>query len=253
MYFAEWETGIERGMNGRDLYKMALRVLIGAVGLSAVLGIIALLQRDLDDWSGKTLGTTLFVSAASLLIMANAGGLEKRTVGYLLISGTGLLAALVALPIFLAALWLDVDGDGLWRFAASLEIISVFAGHSSLLSLRQLPTQYRWLMPIATVLGGALAVFVIWMIWADDLLGSAKLRAAGVLSILLLFLTVVIPILPRLVALDYPERAGSESGRQPSDGVRYCPNCGRAVSASGENGSCGECGAKFAVKFDARQ
>ena len=98
MYFAEWETGIERGMNGRDLYKMALRVLIGAVGLSAVLGIIALLQRDLDDWSGKTLGTTLFVSAASLLIMANAGGLEKRTVGYLLISGTGLLAALVALP-----------------------------------------------------------------------------------------------------------------------------------------------------------
>ncbi len=238
-------------MNGRDLYKMALRVLIGAVGLSAVLGIFALLQRDLDEWSAKTLGTTLFVSAASLLIMANAAGLEKRSVGYLLISGTGLLAALGALLVFLAALWLDVDGDGLWKFAASLEIISIFAGHSSLLSLRQLSAQYLWLQPIATALGGALAALVIWMIGAEEF-ESAELRVAGVLSILLLSVTIVIPILSRLAALDDPERTRGEAGRQRSDGVRYCPNCGRAVRASGENASCGECGARFAVMFDAR-
>ena len=252
IYTSDLETGIERDMNGRDLYKMALRVLIGAVGLSAVFGIFALLQRDLDEWSAKTLGTTLFISAASLLIMANAAGLEKRSVGYLLISGMGLLAALVALPVFLFALWLDVDGDGLWRFGASLETISVFAGHSSLLSLRQLSAQYRWLQPIPTVLGGALAALVISMVWADDL-GSGQLRVAGVLSILLLSVTIVIPILSRLVTLDDPEKAGGEVGCQRSDGVRYCPNCGRAVRASGENASCGECGARFAVKFDARQ
>ncbi len=233
---------------------MALRVLIGAVALSAVLGIFALLQRDLDEWSAKTLGTTLFVSAAALLIMANAAGLEKRSVGYLLISGTGLLAALGALLVFLAALWLvddiDVD-DGLWKFAASLEIISIFAAHSSLLSLRQLSAQYLWLKPIATALGGALAALVIWMIGAEEF-ESAELRVAGVLSILLLSLTIVIPILSRLAALDDPERAEGEAGRQRSDGVRYCPNCGRAVRASGENASCGECGARFAVMFDAR-
>ena len=187
--------------------------------------------------------------------MANAAGLEKRSVGYLLISGTGLLAALGALLVFLAALWLvddiDVD-DGLWKFAASLEIISIFAGHSSLLSLRRLSAQYWWLKPIATVLGGALAALVIWMIWSGDF-GSGKWRAAGVLSILLLSLTIVIPILPRLAALDDPEKDGGESERQPSDGVRYCPNCGRAVRASGEKGLCGECGAGFAVSFDARR
>ena len=238
-------------MTGGQLYRVALRVLIGAVGLSAVLGIFALLQRDLDEWSANTLGTTLFVSAASLLIMANAAGLEKRSVGYLLISGTGLLTALGALPVFLYALWLDVDGDGLWRFAASLETISVFAGHSSLLSLRRLSAQYRWLKPIATVLGGALAALVIGMIAADEF-ESAQLRVAGVLSILLLSVTIVIPILSRLVALDDPERARGEAGRQRSDGVRHCANCGRAVRASGERGRCGECGARFAVKFDAR-
>ena len=238
-------------MNGRHLYRMALRALIGAVGISAVLGIYALLRQDLDEWSAKTIGTTLFVSAASLLIMANAASLEKRSVGYFLISGTGLLAALGALPVFLYALWLEVDDDELWRTAVSLEIISLFAGHSSLLSLRQLSAQYRWLKPIAAVLGGALAALVIWMIWADEF-DSAQLRAAGVLSILLLSVTIVIPILSRLVALDDPERAGGKAGRQRSDGVRYCPNCGRPVSASGEKGFCGECGARFAVKFDAR-
>jgi len=252
MYSSDRETGIARGMNGRHLYKMALRVLIGAVGISAVLGIYALLRRDLDEWSAKALGTALFVSAASLLIMANASGLEKRSVGYLLISGTGLLAALGALPVSLYALWLEVDDDELWRSVAILEIISVFAGHSSLLSLRQLSAQYRWLKPIATLLGGSLAALVIWMIWAEEF-GSAELRAAAVLSILLLSVTIVIPILSRLVALDDPERAGGKAGRQRSDGVRYCPNCGRAVRASGEGGRCGECGARFAVKFGTRR
>ncbi len=71
-------------MTGGQLSRMALRVLIGAVGLSAVLGIFALLQRDLDEWSAKTLGTTLFVSAASLLIILKAllSNLSRNTGRY---------------------------------------------------------------------------------------------------------------------------------------------------------------------------
>ena len=239
-------------MNGRYLIKMALRALIGAVGISAALGIYALLRQDLDEWSAKTLGTTLLVSAASVLIMANAASLERRSPGYFLISGTGLLAALAALPVALYALWVETDDDGVWRSAASLVIISVFAGHSSLLSLRQLYARYRWLKPIATVLGSGLAALVIWMIWADEF-ESAEWRAAGVLAILLLSVTIVIPILSRLVALDGPESVGGKAGRQRSEGVGYCPNCGQAVRASGQKGRCGGCGARFAVKFDARR
>ena len=112
-------------MNGRELNKMALRVLIGAVGLSAVLGIFALLRWDLDEWSAKTLSTTSFVSAASLLIMLNAAGIEKRSVGYLLISGTGLLAALGALAVLLAAVWLA-------RRRWAVEIWGLLGGHLDL-------------------------------------------------------------------------------------------------------------------------
>ena len=235
-------------MNGRHLTKIALRVLIGAVAVSAVLGIYALLRRDLDEWSARTLGTTLFVSAALLLIMANATGLERRSDRYLLISGGGLLAALIALPLFLYALWLDIDGDGLWRSAASLQVVSIFAGHSSLLSLRRLTVRYRWLMPVATLLGGALAALVIWMIWADEF-ESTYWRSAGVLAILLLSVTIIIPILSRLVALDEREK----SADRLSDRVRYCPSCGRAMRASGARGRCSECGARFAVEFHARR
>ena len=239
-------------MNGRRLYRVALLVLIGAVGVSAVLGIYALLRQDLDEWSGRTLGTTLFVSAAALLIMANAASLERRSVGYFLVSGVGLLAALVALPVSLYALWVEVDDDGLWKSVASLDIISIFAGHSSLLSLSQISDRYRWLKPIATVLGSALAALVIWMVWAEQF-ESAQWRAAGVLSILLLSVTIVIPILSRLTALDATERLRGGPGRQRPDGVRYCPNCGHGMRASGGKRHCRECGASFAVKFDLRR
>ncbi|MCH7714216.1 MAG: hypothetical protein IIC99_11400 [Chloroflexi bacterium] len=253
-YSSDRETGIERGTNVRILYKLALRVLIGAVGISAVLGIYALLRQDLDDWTFKIIGTTLFVSATSLLIMVNAAGFEKRSVGYFLISGTGMLAALGALPVFLYALWREANNDDdPWRFAATLAIISVVAGHTSLLSLRPLSAQYRWLKPIAAVLAGALGVLVIWMFWYEKL-GSAELRTVGVLSILLVSVTIAIPILSisRLTPGDDPDRAGRRAGRRLSDGVHYCPNCGRAVRASGENRRCGECGARFAVRFRAR-
>ena len=241
-------------MNVRNLYKLALRVLIGAVGISAVVGIYALLRQEFDDTTIKIIVTTLFVSATSLLIMANAAGFQKRSVGYFLISGTGLLAALGALPLFLNAGWREVNSDDLWRSAATLEIIAVVAGHTSLLTIPQLSAQYRWLKPIATVLGVALGVLVIWVIWADAF-ESTPLRMVGVLTILLLSVTIVIPILSisRLTPGDDPDRAVGRAGRQPSDSVHYCPNCGRAVRASDEKRRCGECGARFAVRFRARR
>ena len=219
-------------MNGRRLYKMALRVLIGAVGISAVLGIYALLRQDLDEWSAKTLGTTLFVSAASVLIMTNAASLDRRSVSFFLISWVGLLAALAALPVSLYALWIEVDDDDVWKSAASLDVISIFAGHSSLLSLGQLTARYALLKPTATVLGGALAAFIIWMVWAGEF-ESAQWRAAGVLSILLLSVTIVIPILARLTTLDDTEGPSSRAGPRRPDGVRHCPSCGHGMRASG--------------------
>ena len=235
-------------MKGTGLYRLALRVLIGAVGISAVLGIYALLRRDLDEWSAKTLGTTLFVSAASLLIMANAVRFEGRSRGYKAVSGFGLLAAIVALPVFLYGLWSEVEDEALWKFGVSLEIVSIFAGHSSLLSLGRPPARYGWLLPLATALGASLTALIIGMVWAEKF-ESGAWRAAGILSILLLSVTIILPVISRLGAIDAPEVSAANAGK---DRIGYCPNCGESVKASRGRGRCSRCGAGFSVKFDAR-
>ena len=238
-------------MDSRILYKSALRTLIGAVGISAALGIFALLRQDLDEWSGKILGTTLFVSAAAFLIMPNAIGLRHRYKGYYLLSMVGLATTLVALPVFLYALWVDAEiwkQEDLWKLGASLEIFSIFTAHSALLSQRRLPDNYRWLMPFATLLGAALTSLVVWMIWGDVDSGEGP-RAAGILSILLVSTTIIISILPRLISLDGTAKAGGNVQGTRAGDVGYCPNCGQPVSVLVGKGSCKKCGASFAVKF----
>jgi hypothetical protein len=63
-------------MNWKTLYLVALWVLIGSVAISAGLSIFTLLPGELDVIGVRTLGTTLFVSAAALLTMANTAAIE---------------------------------------------------------------------------------------------------------------------------------------------------------------------------------
>ncbi|NQW18876.1 MAG: hypothetical protein HQ478_15505 [Chloroflexi bacterium] len=236
-------------MNWKSLYKLALRILIGSVAISAVLGIVALLLRDLDDFTGRTLGTTLFVSAAALLIMANTVVMESKQRGYFYVSGLGLVMALVALPLFLTALWMDQAPENLWKTGVSIEIVSIVMAHSSILSLRRLPKKYEWTMPLATVLAMALGSLVVGMIWIEDA-GSSTWRYAGTLAILVTSITIVIPVIPRLVALEM--EGGESSVNRSIHQVRHCPDCGIGLadaSDSGRETTCHSCGAVFSVEF----
>lgn len=221
-------------MNTKSLYKAALWTLIGSVAISAVLGIIALLLRELDELAARTLGTMLFVSATALLIMANSAAIEKKPLGYVYLSIIGLTMALVALPIFLVALWSDGTIDALWKTAITIEIGSIVAAHSSLLTLWRLPSKYRFVVPIATALAMAIGVLVSMMIWPEDS-GDGRWRLIGTLAILMTAVTVIIPVIPRLVALDAPE-AGELVG-VGSYTLNHCPNCGVALEPSASPGS----------------
>jgi|GEM_PF-1502215 hypothetical protein len=236
-------------MNTKSLYKAALWTLIGSVALSAVLGIIALLLREIDEWGARTLGTTLFVSAAALLIMANSAAIEKRPRGYVYLSLFGLTMALVALPIFLVALWTNNPADELWKTAVTIEIGSIVAAHSALLTLWRLPSKYRVFLPIATALALAIGILVSIMIWAEDS-GEGQWRLIGTLAILMTAVTIIIPVIPRLVALDAPDtgvllEVGSYT-------LNHCPNCGVVLepgASSGSETACVSCNAAFTVKF----
>ncbi len=244
-----WRETLTDTMNTKSLYRAALWTLIGSVAISAVLGIIALLLRELDEWGARTLGTTLFVSAAALLVMANSAAFEKKPQGYVYLSLFGFTTALVALPIFLVALWTDNPPDALWKTAVTIEIGSIVAAHSALLTLWKLPSKYRVFLPIATALATAIGVLVSIMIWAEDS-GDGQWRLIGTLAILMTAVTIIIPVIPRLVALDALEAAsGSEEGLWS---LTYCPNCG-VVLEPGATGrtetTCVSCDAVFTVEF----
>jgi len=236
-------------MNSKSLYRAALWTLIGSVAISAVLGIIALLLRELDEWGARTLGTTLFVSAAALLIMANSAAFEKKPQGYVYLSLFGFTMVLVALPIFLVALWTNNPADELWKTAVTFEIASIVAGHSALLTLWRLPSKYRLFLPIATVLATAIGVLVSMMIWAEDS-GEGQWRLIGTLAILMTAVTIIIPVLPRLVALDAPNAtSGSDEGLWS---LEYCPNCGVLLepgATARTETTCVSCDAVFTVEF----
>ena len=236
-------------MNTKSLYRGALWTLIGSVAISAVLGIVALLLRELDEWGARTLATTLFVSAAALLIMANSASIERRPPGYLYLSLLGFTMALVALPIFLVALWTNNPADELWKTAVTLEIGSIVAAHSTLLTPWKLPSKYRIFLPIVTALATAIGVLVSIMIWADDS-GEGQWRLIGTLAILMTAVTIVIPVIPRLVVLDAPETMpGSDEGLWS---LTYCPNCGVVLepgTVAGTETICVLCDAVFTVEY----
>jgi hypothetical protein len=234
---------LERSVIGKTFYKAGLRILIGSVALSALLGIYALLARELDEWSARTLGTTVFISGAAILVMTNMAIIEVRQKFYFYLSIIGLAAALVGLPLFLIALWTENGVEELWKWGASFAIVSIWTAHSSMLSLRRLPQQYHLLMPLAALLGAALGLLIMMMIWTEEV-DSGEWRIAGVLAILFASATVIIPVLPRLVELDAPELPAAYAPK-----TSYCPNCGAGVDVDDDAGRCAGCGASFAVTF----
>jgi NADH pyrophosphatase NudC (nudix superfamily) len=53
--------------------RIALRILIGSVAFSALLGIWALLSGDFGEIQAKVMGTSLFISGASILFCPGCG------------------------------------------------------------------------------------------------------------------------------------------------------------------------------------
>ncbi len=156
-------------MNWKTLFRVALWVLLASVAVGAVLGIFTLLSGELDIFSIRTLGTTLFVSATALLAMANLAAIETLPRGYFYLSIIGVVMALVALPILLTALWVGGSeigpGGTLWNTGASLGIASLVTALYRLLRIWDPPSRHRSVVPIAMALAlglGSLSVIMIW-------------------------------------------------------------------------------------------
>lgn len=212
------------------------RVFLGGVAANALIAIVVILGAGGEtDW--RILGTSLLLTAASIVVIANAAIFERHRLGPVpLVAG---VAAMAAAAMGIWAIWSDAGGDAWLRSQITIVVVSASGTYGGLISLPTLARPQRWVQWSAVALGALLGTLMIVGVWSDDTI-SAELW--GVLAVLLASATIVVPVLSRSTGTD-----GTPVAPTPAR-VSFCPVCGGAVeSVSGKEIECGACSTTFVI------
>lgn len=224
----------------RTLHRTALRVMLGSVVASALMGSYAVLSDEFGEIEAKLLLSTLAIFGASIIVLACGVAWERRRLGVVPPLGVGL--GLVGLVLLLVAIWVEPEthDDTIWRGITTEIALAVAATHASLVGLFGVGRRYRVAPAAAYALNAALTAILVYAVWWDPRWDYVFDRLVGVLCVLVVAVTIAIPLLRRL------EGAARVSGAEAS--ARFCPGCGAALDATGA-GECEVCGARFQVQL----
>jgi hypothetical protein len=215
--------------------RTGLQVLIASVVVSAALAIFSLLRGEFSDTDGKILLTALSIAAASVLTLSNGIVLEQgrsRPVATLAI-----IVSVVGFGLLVVTIWNSFDLDELIKVAASTIFLGVTLTHWSLVSIARIPARFRLLQVAAFPLSGILATFLIAAVWGR-VEGSQTAQIAGVIGILTVAITIILPVLQRLSVTETRTRRK----------ISYCPYCSKSLNATRGSITCPSCGATFRVR-----
>jgi hypothetical protein len=229
--------------------RFALRVLIFAVSLSALLGCIALLSSHFGETEAKVLLSTLAVAETSLLAMA-CGAAMARPEGAGL-ARIGVYLAILATPIALVGIWGEMSSDGYWKTFGTVQVLAVAVAHGALLRLARLRSERRWMLAATASLAILLVGMLLVLIWGDIHAGETFGRAIGIISILITAGTILVWVFHRM---DRDELAPVGAPASLGIGLRFCVSCGGGrVEASADQVRCLGCGATFRVDLSAER
>ncbi|MBT5319718.1 MAG: hypothetical protein HOL45_07400 [Chloroflexi bacterium] len=214
--------------------RIGLQTLIVSVVVSAVLAIFSLLRGEFSDTDGQILVTALSVAAASMLTLANGVVMEQGRSR--LVAAPAILVSILGFALLIVQIWTDFDSTDQIRLAVSAIFLGTMLTHWALVSITRLPSQHQWLQLIAYPSSGLLATLLIAAIW-EKIEGSANVQITGVVGIVTVSVSIILPVLQRL-------SRDETSGRKR---VRYCPYCGEAVNAGRRGTTCSSCGTAFRV------
>lgn len=227
----------------RLLRRVGLGLFFASVACNAVIAIYALVAPGFGPTEGRILGTSLYVTAAILLVLACEPALERG-----LVVPVPLVASLfgvVGFALLIAVLWAgDEPPQVLVKVAGTAMTVAIAGMFVSLLALARLARRFKLVRNGAYSLTGLAAVMIVTAIWAEPQ-GSVYPRILGVVLVALAALVVTIPVLHRLSRMEIAaaERAGAV-GR----GTAFCPGCGeRLPTATGPSFTCDACGRAFTV------
>ena len=189
-------------MNGINLRRVFLYLLIASVALSALFGIGVILFGDFGSLEVRVLLSSLTITAASILGLACGVYLEQRGNRLLPLAGIVLSIASAAMAFFIIWEVLDDSEPFINTFLSSL-LLAAACSHLSLLLLAKLDKRFAWARVAAFVFVGLLAVLLVYLIWVQPPEPSdAVARTLGVLGILVASITVMTPVFHKLSDVD---------------------------------------------------
>lgn len=184
-------------MNAQPIKKACLFAVIGFLGLSALIAVVALLTGDFSDTQIRIILTTLTIAGASICGMACFAFIEKR--GLLKIGAIGVLCAVIAAGLAIIGIWSEIGGGTYWKYTITFIIASVAFAHCFLLNIPTLQRSYRWCQYLLVLFVVLLAAQVDFAVW-DETSGSVFYRIMGVLAVIVVLLTLIVPILSRFTS-----------------------------------------------------
>lgn len=182
-------------MDYREARKLALKLFIVFLGLTAIVAIVCVLGGEFGSLQIKILLTSTTISAASICAMSCAAFIEKKKLPGLGL--TGIALSVVSAALVILGVWAEIETEGYWKFTGSIIVVAVAFAHAFLLILPELDQGHRWVQGATTISIGVLALQIIAAIFGEiDSEGYYQILAA--VAILVGLGTLVVPILMKL-------------------------------------------------------
>jgi hypothetical protein len=217
---------------------LALRVLLASIAVSSLLGIVGILGDHLGDTAAHVLLTSLLMSGASFLALAQLSAWDVPHAK--IVSRGGAAVTAVALVVWIAAVWIEPRSDAFWQLAGSLVLFAVASAHACILWLARLPPRANPVRAAALACDVLIVVMTLAALWArfDDRAGAELL---AVLCILESGLTVAV------VAIAAASRARPVAGDVSE--VCFCIRCGKSLWVPAGDVRCRHCDETFFVEL----
>lgn len=222
-------------VRARQLF-LALIAVNALIAIGAILGV-----GSESDARWQVLATSSVISAASLVLAANAATLDRSTTWWLPAAAT--VASLTAAALTVIGIWFEPTHgvEPFWKLIGVLATVGLAATAVGLLGLPRLRDGWR----LAQLGAQASAVWIGGMIVLSILReDEGSIRAYGVAAVLFAATTIAVLVGARVAAREQQ----AESDALQAIAVGWCPRCGERLDAPTAATSCGACGLTFRVE-----
>lgn len=182
-------------MNYSDIKKLALRVFLGFLGLTALIAIVSVLGGEFGKFQWKSIGTSFTISAAGICAMSCAAFIEKQQRALLGLSGIGL--SVVAAVFVVAGIWPEIESENYWKTTATIAVAAIAFAHAFLLVRPDFGNKQKWIKPVSVVSVGVLALQIIVAMWGE-IDSEIYYRFMAAVAILVGLETAALPVLMKL-------------------------------------------------------